>query len=107
MALEALPRNPNGKLDRKALPTPAMTSSGTRYAAPRTPTEEAIARCWSETLGAEEAGALDDFFKIGGHSLLAIRITVLMRVSFGIEIPIKLVFAERTVERVAAGIEAL
>ena len=74
--LPTLPLTPNGKLDRKALPEPdpeALTS-GTPYVAPRTPTEETLAEIWAAVLGARRVGVDDDFFELGGDSILTIQI---------------------------------
>jgi hypothetical protein len=71
--LSELPRNPNGKVDRGALPISTFTRADTPqpYATPRTPSEESLAEIWSELLGTEEIGIHDNFFDVGGHSLLA------------------------------------
>ncbi|WP_223645098.1 non-ribosomal peptide synthetase [Corallococcus sp. EGB] len=78
--LEALPLTPNGKVDRKALPPPAGTSRPAEdaFVAPRTPTEQHLARIWREVLGIAQVGVHDNFFNIGGHSLLSFQ--VVMRV---------------------------
>ncbi|WP_082339713.1 non-ribosomal peptide synthetase, partial [Pseudomonas sp. Pf153] len=71
--LDALPLSPNGKLDRKALPSPDLTSVITRgYEAPVGETEINLARLWAETLNVERVGRHDHFFELGGHSLLAV-----------------------------------
>src|SRR5690606_515597 len=72
VALPALPLTPTGKLDRRALPAPEVARSA--YVAPRTPDEEALAAIWRELLGVAEVGAHDDFFALGGHSLLVTRL---------------------------------
>jgi hypothetical protein len=70
--LESLPRLANGKVDRKALPKPDGTrwESQTAYLAPRTDTEIRIARIWQDVLQLERVGSRDNFFDLGGHSLL-------------------------------------
>ncbi len=73
--LERLPHTPNGKLDRNALPVPEeITPASTRYAPPRTPVEEALARLWAELLRLERVGIHDNFFELGGDSILSIQI---------------------------------
>ncbi|RKI64731.1 amino acid adenylation domain-containing protein [Corallococcus sp. AB049A] len=78
--LESLPLTPNGKVDRKALPPPAGTTRPVEdaFVAPRTPTEQHLARIWREVLGIAQVGVHDNFFNIGGHSLLSFQ--VVMRV---------------------------
>ncbi|MEQ5843789.1 amino acid adenylation domain-containing protein [Paraburkholderia acidicola] len=74
IALDAFPLTVNGKLDRKALPVPDYSQgqlSAHEYEAPLGETEQAIARIWQELLGMERVGRRDNFFEIGGHSLLA------------------------------------
>ena len=74
--LEALPRTPNGKIDRKALPPPgeARTSAEASYVAPRGELERTIARIWQDVLGLEQVGTNDNFFDLGGHSILMVRV---------------------------------
>ncbi|MEW5930149.1 MAG: amino acid adenylation domain-containing protein, partial [Gemmatimonadota bacterium] len=69
--MDALPVNPNGKLDRRALPAPELAPAEETYVAPRTPEEEVLAGVWAEVLGVERVGVEDGFFDLGGHSLLA------------------------------------
>jgi amino acid adenylation domain-containing protein len=71
--LDALPRTPNGKLDRRALPAPSLRAYGTsQYEAPRTPTERLVAGIWQDLLSIERVGRQDNFFRLGGHSLLIV-----------------------------------
>ena len=73
--LGALPLTPNGKLDRRALPAPGDHAFGAQaYEAPKGPIETAIAAIWAEFLHLERVGRHDDFFKLGGHSLMALRV---------------------------------
>jgi amino acid adenylation domain-containing protein len=106
--LDALPLNPNGKVDRRALariePEADETPGG--YVAPRTPAEELLAMIWSELLGVPPAGARDDFFALGGHSLLATRLTSRVRDLFGVELPLRTVFEDSTLAGLAAWIDA-
>jgi amino acid adenylation domain-containing protein len=81
--LPALPRLPNGKVDRGALPRPL--ASGEAGEAPATPTEVALAAVWCELLGVRRVGRRDNFFHLGGHSLLAARLASRVREAFGVE----------------------
>jgi aryl carrier-like protein len=78
--LEALPLTPSGKLDRKALPAPEGDAYARRgYEATVGETEQALAEIWSELLGVERVGRWDNFFEIGGHSLLIVKLLERMR----------------------------
>src|SRR5262249_47969255 len=73
--LEELPLNRNGKVDRNALPEPDLGwQLEKQYVAPRTPTEESLAKIWAEALGLERVGIQDNFFELGGHSILALAV---------------------------------
>jgi hypothetical protein len=71
--LETLPLNPNGKVDRKALPEPERASAQA-YEAPQGGTEEALAAVWAEVLGVPRVGRHDNFFELGGHSLMSVQV---------------------------------
>jgi amino acid adenylation domain-containing protein len=78
--LDALPRTPNGKLDRRTLPEPDRDAYAQRgYEAPLTAHEIIIAEVWAEVLGVERVGRHDHFFELGGHSLLAVKVIDRMR----------------------------
>ncbi|MFF2744146.1 non-ribosomal peptide synthase/polyketide synthase [Kitasatospora sp. NPDC058048] len=83
--LAALPLTPNGKLDRRALPAPGPDgyAAGRERTAPRTPAERLVAQAWTEVLDAGPIGAEDDFFALGGDSILAVRVTARLRAAFG------------------------
>ncbi len=101
--LDRLPRLSNGKIDRGALPVPdgARPVLERPYVAPRTATEEALARLWGDLLGVERVGVEDDFFELGGHSLLAMRLIARVREAFGRELPLPRLFEEPTVAGLA------
>ncbi len=105
--LTALPLTPNGKVDRKALPAPedVGVETGRPHVAPRTPTEEVVANFWGNVLGRERVGAHDDFFELGGHSLLATRVVSRLRDTFGVEIPLSVLFETPTVAGLARRVE--
>jgi amino acid adenylation domain-containing protein/non-ribosomal peptide synthase protein (TIGR01720 family) len=107
--LERLPLSPNGKVDRRALPAPDMaadTGGSREYAAPRTTTEELLAELWSGALGVERVGRHDDFFQMGGHSLLAAQLASRVRTALGVELPVRRIFEHPTLEALAAAIDA-
>ena len=83
--LERLPLNTSGKVDRKALPRPVVERAGTAadFVAPESALQQAIARVWCELLGAERVGLHDNFFDLGGHSLLLIRMEGMLRDTLG------------------------
>jgi amino acid adenylation domain-containing protein len=78
--LDALPLTPNGKLDRTALPAPVVTrDASAELVEPRTGTERLLAVIWKEILGVETLGIDDDFFDLGGHSMLATQVVARIR----------------------------
>jgi acyl-coenzyme A synthetase/AMP-(fatty) acid ligase/acyl carrier protein len=105
VVLESLPLTPSGKLDRGALPAPGRPSAEERYVAPRTPAEEALAEIWAEVLRLERVGAGDNFFDLGGHSLLIMRLIAGIRAAFDVELSIRTVFSMPTLEAMAGEIE--
>jgi amino acid adenylation domain-containing protein len=104
--LEKMPLTPNGKLDRKALPSPRQERVGVEpgYMAPRTPIEEDVARIFCEVLGFEEVGIYDDFFALGGHSLLATKVISRISNAFQIELSVRALFDAPTVNGLVAAI---
>ena len=104
--LPTIPRTPGGKVDRRALPTPNSVPQERQYTAPRTATEQAIARIWQQVLDVERVGIDDGFFDLGGHSLLAMQIVARIRDQLGVELPLRLVFDEPTVANLAARVDA-
>jgi amino acid adenylation domain-containing protein len=101
-----LPLTATGKVDGKSLKAgsfPLDLNGG--YAAPRTAIEAALARLWSEMLGLEKVGIHDNFFELGGHSLLVLRLISRVRDSFGIDIPLKVVFDQPVLEDLSLWIE--
>ncbi len=106
VTLEALPRTPNGKVDRRALPPVADWGAvgGSTGAPPRTDRERAVAAVWEDVLGIREIGVDHDFFELGGHSLLATRVSVRLRSALGIDVPVRALFEHPTVAALAAAL---
>ena len=104
VALDELPRLPNGKVDRGALPAPVVDAERA-YTAPRTPAEDGVCRIWAEVLGVERVGAEDDFFDLGGHSLRATQVISRVRQAFGVELAPFAVFELRTPAELARAVE--
>ncbi|HVR98550.1 MAG TPA: amino acid adenylation domain-containing protein, partial [Thermoanaerobaculia bacterium] len=106
VALAALPLTPNGKLDRRALPAPgaARPELGDGYVAPRTPAEEALCGIWAQVLGIDEVGVQDNFFALGGDSILSLRV-VAMAEKLGLPIALPDLFRHQTVRELAQLLE--
>jgi amino acid adenylation domain-containing protein len=108
LTIGELPRNPNGKVDRAALPAPdAAMHHLENYVAPRNATEVEIANIWSRVLGIEPVSIHDDFFALGGNSLLAPQLASRIRMAFGVDFPLVLLFESPTVARLAEALEDL
>jgi amino acid adenylation domain-containing protein len=105
--MDSLPRTPSGKVDRRALPTPDQSRPDLKsvFVAPRTPTEDFVARTWADVLKLERVGIHDNFFELGGHSLLATRVVSRLRESLNIEMPLRVLFEHPTVMTLAEYID--
>ncbi|AVH20748.1 non-ribosomal peptide synthetase [Nocardia cyriacigeorgica] len=104
VVLDALPLTPNGKLDRRALPAPEF-SSGAAFRAPGSPVEQAVAEVFAGLLGAAEVGLDDDFFGLGGNSLLATRAVARINEALDADLAVRELFEAPTVAELAARIE--
>jgi amino acid adenylation domain-containing protein len=109
VGLVALPLTSSGKIDKDALPEPDDENSleQSQFRAPTTPTETRLASIVAEVLGASEIGADDNFFLIGGHSLLGTQVVIRAREAFGVELTLWHLFEAQTVANLAATIEQL
>ena len=107
--LDALPLTNTGKVDRKALPVedPRTFESGRPRVAPRTALEHALASIWCDILKCTGISVHDNFFLLGGHSLLVTQMVARMRSQFRIDLPIRAIFDAPTIARLAALIEPL
>jgi amino acid adenylation domain-containing protein len=106
VALWQLPLNASGKVDRRALPAPEPHRVPERaFVAPRTPTEEALVRIWADVLGLERVGVYDDFFEIGGDSILGTQI-VARATSLGLRLTARQLFERETLAELAAALDA-
>ncbi len=106
--LDALPLNANGKLDRAALPAPGASVPAAGVQTPPTNALEAtIAEIWQELLGVESVGVEDNFFDLGGHSLLIIQLQRKLRETTGCELPIADLFRHQTVRAIGEHMAAL
>ncbi|WP_037178201.1 non-ribosomal peptide synthetase, partial [Rhodococcus sp. UNC363MFTsu5.1] len=102
MVLDEVPRTPVGKLDRKALPAPVFAAKA--YRAPTNEVEEAVASTFADVLGIERVGLDDDFFELGGNSLIATQVTARLGVSLNATVPVRTLFDASTVEALALAV---
>jgi acyl carrier protein len=106
IALDALPLTPNGKVDRRALSKPdnLRTEPEEAFVAPRTPMEETLAEVWCQVLKAERAGVHDNFFNVGGHSLLAIQLISRLYDLFQVKLSLRRFFESPTIAGLSTAI---
>ena len=90
VVLEEFPLTSSGKIDRKALPAPVFAAAPFR--APATPTEKIVAEVFAEVLGVDQVGLDDDFFALGGDSLIATRVSARLQSALGREVPVRYLF---------------
>lgn len=108
VAVPELPLSAHGKLDEAALQQIAAAVRPVRrdvQGAPRTPLEAVVAGVWGPVLGIETPGVDDNFFDVGGHSLLALRLIHELNVALGLELPVRLILTDPTIARIAQAIE--
>src|SRR6185369_9960922 len=105
--LDALPLTSHGKLDRRALPAPdaERPELGEVFIAPQTPAEKSLANIWTKLLGVNRIGINDNYFELGGDSLLATQLVSQVRSVFEVEIPLVELFRHPTLAELAALIE--
>ena len=97
VTLDQLPLTPNGKVDRKALPKPELAAAASGFVPPTTPDEIALATIWCEVLGLKQVGIHDNFFDLGGHSLVAMRLHARIEKELGKRMPLAALFQAPTI----------
>jgi FkbM family methyltransferase len=105
VVLSTLPRLSNGKIDRRALPDPDLIQTEESFQTPHTPVEELLVTIWSQLLGGKRVGVHNNFFELGGDSLLITQLVTQLRQVFGIHVPLRAVFDKPTVAMLAGVIE--
>lgn len=102
--LEAMPKTPNGKVDRRHMPAPrpADYTEPNEYVAPKDNLETQLAKIWAAVLSKERVGIRDNFFDLGGHSLLAARLMHRIEQTFGQRLPLAALLQAPTIEQLAA-----
>ena len=106
LVLEAMPLSPNGKLDRKALPEPEFGATPVGYVAPRNDLERELAAIWAQVLQVERVGITDDFFALGGHSLLLTQVGMTLRNRLGVTLPLHRLFELNSIQALAPHLQA-
>ncbi len=103
IVVPVMPLTPNGKVDRKALSKQgaSMTQAVSEYVAPRTDLEHLVAAIWSEFLGIEKISIYDNFFKLGGHSLIAVQVMTRIEKETGKRLPLSALFETSTIKKLA------
>jgi amino acid adenylation domain-containing protein len=104
VVLEKFPLNSNGKIDRQAFPEAVTTRGGKVFVGPRDGLEAQLIAIWESALGIQPIGVTDDFFEIGGHSLLAVRMLSEIERIFGKNLPLAILLQMPTIEKLAAAL---
>jgi len=107
MVLGQLPFTANGKLDRRQLPAPEAAPRVQQYVGPRNELEDRITAVWQQVLGFEQIGVEDNFFDLGGHSLVATRMVSRVRARWNVELPLQHVFERPTISSLVEEISEL
>lgn len=96
LIVDEIPKGPTGKLQRIGLAEKLASKLKARYVAPRDSAEKTLAKIWADVLGIEQVGVNDNFFTMGGHSLLAAQVVSRVRKAFQVELPVNMIFREPT-----------
>ena len=102
--IPTIPITPNGKVDRRVLPDPDFADSDDDGDTSRNPVEDVLVAIWSEVLGLDSIGINDNFFERGGHSLLATQVMSRLREAFNVELPVRSLFENPTIESISKAI---
>jgi acyl carrier protein len=104
--LDVLPMTGSGKIDAAALPAPdaSRPELDSAYCGPRTPADEALVEIWKSVLLLDRVGVRDNFFELGGHSLLATQVISRAREAFHVDVPLRDLFVNPTIEDLALAI---
>ena len=106
VTLDVLPRTPNGKVAREELPAPESSRPNLKvsFVAPRSPLEKTLAAIWTEVLGISELGVNDNFFDLGGNSLMAAQVLARLQKAIGSAVPMRTFFEDPTLAGVARAV---
>ena len=105
VVLDSLPRTPNNKIARQALPAPGRpTEAVDSYVAPRNAREKKLAAIWADVLSLRQVGVTDGFFDLGGHSLLAVTAFGRIEKEFGVRLPLSTLFEKQTIEQLVTAL---
>src|SRR5690606_18589183 len=105
MVLDAFPLNTSGKLDRKALPEPVFAADASGFRAPRTQAEQVVAGIFADVLSQDRIGIDDNFFDLGGNSLVATQVVSRISAAFDTQLGVRALFETPTVAGIAARAE--
>jgi len=105
--LEEMPRTPNAKIDRRALPEPRAQAASASYVAPRDELEQALADIWERELRVRPVGVRDDFFQLGGHSLVAVQVFNQIERTLGERLPLATLLHAPTIEQLGSVLGAM
>ncbi|MET4050127.1 amino acid adenylation domain-containing protein/non-ribosomal peptide synthase protein (TIGR01720 family), partial [Rhodococcus sp. UYP5] len=106
VVLDEIPLTPVGKLDRRALPVPELTGATVAYRAPSSATEASVIEVFIEILGVDTVGVDDNFFDLGGTSLVATRVVPALEIATGVRVPLQALFLDPTAAGLAARIDS-
>ncbi|MBD2625735.1 non-ribosomal peptide synthetase [Trichormus variabilis] len=107
MILESLPLTPNGKIDHKALPQPEYQETRQDFVAPHTSTQITLAQIFSQVLNVQQVGINDNFFDLGGNSLLTTKLILKINTAFGVDLPLRILFASPNVASLATSLDQI